>query len=308
MLRLTSLLRAVRLSRTVCSAADDMAKSYYAVRKGVKPGVYYSWDECKKQVDKFPSASFKKFASEKDAWAFVRGVEPSAVPDVKKVSQSVESDVNLLPKRGPEPLMYIPLGKKRRHSDDEAETQPKRVKLSENSTTESRDGFTYMGDAVVVYTDGCCLANGKNSAKAGIGVYWGHNHPLNVGERLQGRQTNQRAEIQAACRALEQAKEKNIKKLVLYTDSKFTINGVTSWVKNWKLNGWRLKSGGQITNKEDFVKLDRLNAEVEVVWLHIPGHAGYRGNEEADRLSREGAAKPLQQQQQQQQRREDDCN
>lgn len=305
MLRLTSLLRAVRLSRTVCSAADDMAKSYYAVRKGVKPGVYYSWDECKKQVDKFPSASFKKFASEKDAWAFVRGVEPSAVPDVKKVSQSVESDVNLLPKRGPEPLMYIPLGKKRRHSDDEAETQPKRVKLSENSTTESTDGFTYMGDAVVVYTDGCCLANGKNSAKAGIGVYWGHNHPLNVGERLQGRQTNQRAEIQAACRALEQAKEKNIKKLVLYTDSKFTINGVTSWVKNWKLNGWRLKSGGQITNKEDFVKLDRLNAEVEVVWLHIPGHAGYRGNEEADRLSREGAAKPLQQQQQ---RREDDCN
>lgn len=305
MLRLTSLLRAVRLSRTVCSAADDMAKSYYAVRKGVKPGVYYSWDECKKQVDKFPSASFKKFASEKDAWAFVRGVEPSAVPDVKKVSQSVESDVNLLPKRGPEPLMYIPLGKKRRHSDDEAETQPKRVKLSENSTTESTDGFTYMGDAVVVYTDGCCLSNGKNSAKAGIGVYWGHNHPLNVGERLQGRQTNQRAEIQAACRALEQAKEKNIKKLVLYTDSKFTINGVTSWVKNWKLNGWRLKSGGQITNKEDFVKLDRLNAEVEVVWLHIPGHAGYRGNEEADRLSREGAAKPLQQQQQ---RREDDCN
>lgn len=26
--------------------------------------------------------------------------------------------------------------------------------------------------------------------------------------------------------------------------------------------------------------------------LHIPGHAGYLGNEEADRLSREGAAKP----------------
>lgn len=89
----------------------------------------------------------------------------------------------------------------------------------------------------------------------------------NVADRLHGRQTNQRAEIQvqheqnfwkhlavsykhkyigvliiltrltnflftvsvhvkqAACRALEQAKEKNIKKLVLYTDSKFTING-----------------------------------------------------------------------------------
>ncbi|XP_023266935.1 ribonuclease H1-like, partial [Seriola lalandi dorsalis] len=94
----------------------------------------------------------------------------------------------------------------------------------------------------------------------------------NVAERLEGRQTNQRAELQAACKALEQAKELNIKKLVLYTDSKFTINGVTSWVKSWKLNGWRLKSGGQIINKEDFVKLDRLNSELEVVWVNINLH------------------------------------
>ncbi|XP_024866914.1 ribonuclease H1 isoform X2 [Kryptolebias marmoratus] len=115
----------------------------------------------------------------------------------------------------------------------------------------------------------------------------------NVAERLQGRQTNQRAEIQAACRALEQAKENNIQKLVVYTDSMFTINGVTSWVKNWKLNGWRLKSGGPVINKDDFVQLDGLNSELSVVWMHIPGHAGYCGNEEADQLSREGAAKPL---------------
>ncbi|KAM4521926.1 ribonuclease H1 [Odontesthes bonariensis] len=296
MFRLTGLFRVVR--RSVCSAVDEMPKCkfFYAVRKGLKPGVYSSWDECKTQIDKFPAAAFKKFASERDAWAFVRGVELSPLPAKKTVTQSVESDFALLPKRGPEPLEYIPLGKKRCHSDEGTEQHPKRVKQSESSSSESSDGFTYMGDAVVVYTDGCCTANGQSRARAGIGVYWGHNHPLNVAERLEGRQTNQRAELQAACKALEQAKEKDIKKLVLYTDSKFTINGVTSWVKNWKLNGWRLKSGGQITNKDDFVMLDRLNAELEVVWLHIPGHAGYRGNEEADRLSREGAAKPLQQQ------------
>ncbi|XP_073349612.1 ribonuclease H1 isoform X1 [Pagrus major] len=296
MFRLTGFFRVAR--RAVCSAADEMAKGkfFYAVKKGFKPGVYTSWDECKSQVDKFPSASFKKFASEKDAWAFFRGVELSAPPVVKKVAQIVESNEHLLPKRGPEPLEYIPLGKKRCHSEEEAESHPKRVKQSESSSSVSPDGFTYMGDAVVVYTDGCCTANGQRGARAGIGVYWGCNHPLNVADRLQGRQTNQRAEVQAACRALEQAKEKNIKKLVLYTDSKFTINGVTSWVKKWKLNNWRLKSGGPITNKDDFVKLDKLNAEVEVVWLHIPGHAGYHGNEEADRLSREGAAKPLPQQ------------
>ncbi|XP_041661411.1 ribonuclease H1 [Cheilinus undulatus] len=293
MIRLARLFRAAL--RTVRSV-DDMAKGkfFYAVRKGFKPGVYTSWDECKSQVDKFPAASFKKFASEKDAWMFIRGIQPSAAPEVTKASHVVASDINLLPKRGPEPLEYIPLGKKRTHSEqEEAESNPKRVKQSETSASENTGGFTYMGDAVVVYTDGCCSANGKKGARAGIGVYWGSDNPLNVAERLHGRQTNQRAEIQAACRALEQAKEMNFKKLVLYTDSKFTINSVTSWVKNWKLNGWRLKSGGLVTNKEDFVKLDRLNSELEVVWLHIPGHAGYKGNEEADRLSREGAAKPL---------------
>lgn len=43
MFRLTGLFSVVR--RTLCSAADDMAKGtfYYAVRKGVKPGVYGSW-------------------------------------------------------------------------------------------------------------------------------------------------------------------------------------------------------------------------------------------------------------------------
>lgn len=32
--------------------------------------------ECQEQVNKFPSASFKKFATEKDAWSFVRAGLP----------------------------------------------------------------------------------------------------------------------------------------------------------------------------------------------------------------------------------------
>ena len=40
---------------------------YYAVRKGRVPGIYYSWDECRAQVDKFSGAEFKSFHSEKEA-------------------------------------------------------------------------------------------------------------------------------------------------------------------------------------------------------------------------------------------------
>jgi len=57
-------------------------------------------------------------------------------------------------------------------------------------------------------------------------------------------------------------------------------SGVTSWVKTWKLNGWRLKSGGPIINKEDFVTLDRLNAQVEVVWVNmLAGSASHSLND-----------------------------
>uniref|UniRef100_A0A3P8V4F0 Ribonuclease H1 n=1 Tax=Cynoglossus semilaevis TaxID=244447 RepID=A0A3P8V4F0_CYNSE len=278
MFRLNGIFRAVH--RSLCSAAaDDMVKGkfFYAVRKGVKPGVYKSWDECKTQVDKFQSASYKKFASEKEAWAFVRGVEFSAPPAVKTGTSGS------LPRSDAEPQREI--------TEEEPNTS-KRIKQSTGSSAgSSSDGFTYMGDAVVVYTDGCCTGNGKSGAKAGIGVYWGHNHPRNVSERLLGRQTNQRAELQAAYTALKQARQMQLKKLVLYTDSMFTINGVTKWVKNWKVNGWKLKSGGDVVNKDQFVKLERLNSELQVVWMYVPGHAGYTGNEEADRLSKEGAVK-----------------
>ncbi|XP_038824184.1 ribonuclease H1-like [Salvelinus namaycush] len=290
MFRLTGLYSIVR--RAVCNGTEDIVKGkfFYAVRKGFKPGVYKTWDECKSQVDKFPYASYKKFAAEKDAWAFVRSLATSITPDVSE-GASYEAT---LPRRAPEALEYIPIGQKRHYDHiDEEEMSPAKQSQYSSPSSKSSDGFTYIGDAVVVYTDGCCSGNGKAGARAGIGVYWGRDHPLNVAEPLDGRQTNQRAELQAACKALEQAKEMNIKKLVLYTDSKFTINGITSWVKNWKLNNWRLNSGGSVINKEDFEKLDMLNEELEVVWLHIPGHAGYLGNEEADRLSRAGAAKHL---------------
>ncbi|XP_040283486.1 ribonuclease H1 isoform X2 [Bufo bufo] len=207
------------------------ATMFYAVRKGRSPGVYKTWAECKEQVDRFPAARYKKFASEEEAWKFVK---------------------------------------------DNPEASSSRLE----------------GDSTIVYTDGCCSRNGRKEARAGIGVYWGPNHPMNVAERLEGRQTNQRAEIQAACRALEQAKSENINKLVVFTDSMHTINGITKWIHSWKGNNWKMSTGKEVINREDFEKLDRLVQGLDVKWMHIPGHAGFGGNEEADRLAREGAQKP----------------
>lgn len=40
---------------------------YYVVRKGRNPGIYLTWEECKKQVDGFSNAEFKSFSSESEA-------------------------------------------------------------------------------------------------------------------------------------------------------------------------------------------------------------------------------------------------
>lgn len=48
-----------------------MAVKYYAVKKGKMPGIYYSWNECKTQVDGFSGAEYKSFKSEKEARDYI---------------------------------------------------------------------------------------------------------------------------------------------------------------------------------------------------------------------------------------------
>ena len=46
---------------------------YYAVRKGLTPGVYTTWDECQAMVKGYPGAEFKSFPTKEEAEAFVGG-------------------------------------------------------------------------------------------------------------------------------------------------------------------------------------------------------------------------------------------
>ncbi|XP_066445346.1 ribonuclease H1-like [Eleutherodactylus coqui] len=148
-----------------------------------------------------------------------------------------------------------------------------------------------QGKAVDVYTDGCCLRNGRSDPQAGYGTYWGPNHHLNTSGRLEGRSTNQRAEIEAASKAVEQARANNIPRVRIHTDSEYTVRGMTEWMPRWKENGWKTYDGGDVVNKSAFQKLDRLCDGMDVEFKHVPGHSGNMGNEMADQLARSGARK-----------------
>ena len=152
-----------------------------------------------------------------------------------------------------------------------------------------------------VYVDGACLRNGQPGASAGVGVFWGNGHPLNISEVVDGeKHTNQIAEIQAATAAIGIAYQKGFDNLEIYTDSKYVFNGATDWINNkWKVNGWRNARGGTVSNKEDWLNLDRIrmlyedNFKKEINWFHVPAHQGNPGNEKADILARTAAQRQL---------------
>jgi len=43
------------------------SKKFYAVKKGRSVGIFRTWDECKKQVNKYSGAEFKSFATKEEA-------------------------------------------------------------------------------------------------------------------------------------------------------------------------------------------------------------------------------------------------
>jgi len=148
-------------------------------------------------------------------------------------------------------------------------------------------------DIIFVYTDGSCFNNGsKNKNKkpiGGIGVWFGDGDKRNVSELLEGKQTNNRAELTAIIRALEiLEKDESKKEAVIFTDSEYTMKSITEWIHKWKKNGWKTSKRKPVENPDLIKKADRLlsNRErhVNIRWVHA--HSNIYGNEQADSLAK----------------------
>lgn len=69
-----------------------MAKKFYAVKNGKTPGIFETWDECKKSVDGYSGAVFKSFKTKDEALAFL-GIESSSNSGIPiDVDGSIASD------------------------------------------------------------------------------------------------------------------------------------------------------------------------------------------------------------------------
>lgn len=104
-----------------------------------------------------------------------------------------------------------------------------------------------------------------------------------------GHTTNNRMEITAALAVLEwlaEAPGEAPSSVTIVTDSSYVLRGVTEWVTNWKRRGWKTQDGGDVANRDLWERLDAAaTACRHLRWRHVPGHAGYPGNERADEIA-----------------------
>ena len=106
--------------------------------------------------------------------------------------------------------------------------------------------------------------------------------------------TNNRMEMQAAISALRCFyKEKGPAELQLISDSLYLIEGATGRLARWKSNGWKTSTGTAVANQDLWEELDEELARSarSVSWVHVRGHVGTPGNERADFIATEFAAK-----------------
>jgi ribonuclease HI len=133
---------------------------------------------------------------------------------------------------------------------------------------------------IKIYTDGACSGN---PGKGGWGALIQEN---DIEKKLSGSElntTNNRMELTAVIRALEHYDE--AKEIEVFTDSKYVMQGITEWIKNWKTNHWKTSQKKDVKNKDLWVLLDSVSAKHDIKWSWVKGHAGDYGNEIADKLA-----------------------
>ena len=150
---------------------------------------------------------------------------------------------------------------------------------------------TQVNEELIVYTDGSCINNGSEEAKAGSGIWYGPNDPRNTAIRVPGKkQSNQIGELLAILHAIKNTPGNQT--LRICSDSKFAIEGLTKYMKEWEAKDWMRVAHGPLF-KCTAAWLKARTARTVLEW--VKGHAGIEGNEGADRLAAEGARKDTEQ-------------
>ena len=133
----------------------------------------------------------------------------------------------------------------------------------------------------VIYTDGACSGNPGPGGWGAI-ILSEEKNETNISGKEKST-TNNRMELMAPIMALRKIKKAS--KIIIYTDSIYLKNGITTWIKKWEKNGWKSANKKPVKNKDLWVTLNKLSKGHVIDWKWVKAHAGNKYNEIADKLA-----------------------
>ena len=138
---------------------------------------------------------------------------------------------------------------------------------------------------VEIATDGACKGNpGRGGWGAVLRAADGRERELSGGEKVT---TNNRMELMAAIEGLKALKRPC--RVILSTDSRYVMDGLTKWIKGWQKNGWKTAAKQPVKNAELWQALLAAAKPHRIEWKWVKGHAGHPDNERADQLASDAA-------------------
>lgn len=140
---------------------------------------------------------------------------------------------------------------------------------------------------VTIYCDGGCTPN-PGKAGSGVAVYRSNELSELWYGLYETMGTNNTAELGALHQSLLLAQKEviNGNAVEIKCDSMYSINCIQTWAISWEKKNWT-KKGGEIKNleiiKEAYYLYNDIKKDVKL--SHIKAHAGFEGNELADRMT-----------------------
>jgi ribonuclease HI len=133
-------------------------------------------------------------------------------------------------------------------------------------------------------TDGACKGN-PGPGGWGVVIRSGEREKeMSGGEPLT---TNNRMELMAAIQGLKALNRPC--RVVLSTDSRYVMDGLTKWLAGWQRNGWKTAARQPVKNADLWQELVSAAAPHRIRWEWVKGHAGHPENERADKLASDAA-------------------
>lgn len=155
-------------------------------------------------------------------------------------------------------------------------------------------------ELIAIYADESCLGNGRegdNPGGAGGLIEMprdAEHEPIRRDYWLaEPSTTNNRMALRSAIEGLRLIGLDGASHQVVFTsDSRYLVDGMTSWVYDWARRGWRRKTGA-IENVALWRELVETARRHRIAWRWVRGHAGHPQNEYANVLATRAAARQV---------------